>query len=89
MGIIDPLLLALLGAAIFCEVVQLLEDCRLFVHVGGNLTESLSVVDLWLLVGGNDGVDILLMDLLGPSDDDGADGRGSVERREIFFHGGP
>ena len=52
MDIIDPLLLDFLRASIFCEVVQLLEDCRLFVHVGGKLTESLSVVDLWFLVGG-------------------------------------
>ena len=52
MDIIDPLLLAFLGSAIFCEVVQFLEDFRLFVDVGGKLTESLSVVDLWFLVRG-------------------------------------
>ena len=38
---------------------------------------------------GNDGVDKILVDLLGPSDDDGGDGWGGVERGEIFFHGGP
>ena len=79
MDSIDPLLLAFLGAAIFCKVVQLLEDCFLFVQVGGKLTESLSVVDPWFLVRGNDSVDKRLMDLLGPSDDDGVDGRGSVD----------
>ena len=73
---IEPLLLNFLGAAIFCMVVQFLEDGRLFVHVGGKLTESLSVVDLWFLVGGDDGVDKRLMDLLGPSNDDGVDGWG-------------
>ena len=67
----------------------MLEDFRLFFHVGGKFTESLSIVDLWFLVGGNDGVDKRLVDLLRPSDDDGVDGRGSVERREILFHGVP
>ena len=89
MDSIDPLLLDFFGAAIFCKVVQFLEDCRLFIHVGGELTQSLSVVDLWFLVGGNNGVDKRLVDLFGPSDDNGVDGWGSVERREIFFHGGP
>ena len=89
MDSIDPLLLAFLGDAVFCEVVQLLKDLRLFAHVGGNLNESLSVVDLWFSVRGNDGVDKSLVDLLGPSDGDGVDGRGSAERREIFFHGVP
>ena len=89
MDSIDPLLLAFLGAAVFCEVVQLLEDCRLFVHVGGELTDIRSVVDLWFLVRGDGSVDKRLVDLLGHSDYDGVDGQGSVERREILFHGGP
>ena len=45
----------------------------MFVHVGGELTESLIFVYLWFLVGGNDGVDKRLVDLLGPSNDDGVD----------------
>ena len=56
MDIVDPLLLAFLGAAIFCKVVYLLEDCRSFAHVGGELTESLSVVELWFFAGWDDGV---------------------------------
>ena len=89
MDSVDPLLLAFLGAMIFCMVVQFLEDFRLFVHVGGKLTDIRSVVDLWFLVRGGGSVDKRLVDLLGHSDDDGVDGRGSVERREILFHGGP
>ena len=61
----------------------------MFAHVGVELTESLSVVDLWFFVGWDDGVDKRLVDILRPSNDDGADGWGSVERREIFLHGGP
>ena len=60
----------------------------MFAHVGGELTESLSVVDLWFLVGGNNGVSKRLVDVFRPSNDDGVNGWGSVERREIFFHGG-
>ena len=58
-------------------------------HVGGKLTDSLSVVDLWFFVRWDDGVNKHLVDLLRPSDDDRVDGKGSVERREIFLHGGP
>ena len=61
----------------------------MFAHGVGELTESLSVVELWLFVGWYNGVDKRLVDLLRPSDDDRVDGWGSVERREIFFHGGP
>ena len=54
---VDPIILAFLGAAIFYKVVKLLEDCHLLAHVGGELTKSLSVVDLWFFVGGNDSMD--------------------------------
>ena len=50
----------------------------MFAHVGGKLTESLSVVDLWFFVGWYDGVDKRLVGLLRPSDDDRFDGWGSV-----------
>ena len=66
-----------------------MEDHRLFAHVGDELTESLSVFDLWFFVRWDDGVDKLPVDILRPSDDDGVDGWGSVERRELFLHGGP
>ena len=56
-----------------------------FGHVGGKLTDSLSVVDLYFLVRGNGSVDKRLVGLLGPIDDDGFDGWGSVERRGISF----
>ena len=61
----------------------------MFTHGGVELTESLSVVDLWFFVGWDDGVDKGLVDLLRPSDDDRVHGWGSVERKEIFLHGGP
>ena len=32
-------------------------------------------------------MDKRLVDILGPNDDDGFDGRGGVERRAIYFHG--
>ena len=61
----------------------------MFAHVGGKLTESLSVVDIWVFVGWDDGVDKRLVDLLRPSDNYGVNGWGSIEKREIFLHGGP
>ena len=53
------------------------------------MTESLSFVYLWFLVIGKESVDKRLVDLFGTSDDDGVNGWSIVERREIFFHGGP
>ena len=61
----------------------------MFAHVGGKLTESLSVVDLWLFFRWYDGVDKRLVDLLRPSGDDRVDGWVIVDRREIFLHVGP
>ena len=46
----------------------------MFAHIGGKLTVSLSVVDLWFFVGWDNGVDKRLVDLLRPSNDDGFDG---------------
>ena len=53
----------------------------MFAHIGGELTDSLSVVDLWFFVGWDDGADKRLVDLPRTSDDDGVDGWGSVDRR--------
>ena len=54
----------------------------MFAYVGGKLTESLSVVDLWFFVGWDDGVDKRLVDLLRHSNDDRVDGWESVSRAD-------